>query len=257
MRIFLSFITFFISIQSSFAQSKNEIREAIEKAEIALIDNIDSDNEIIFAKILSNNYAVKMNPKLLEYLNYKYSAIKYSKQFNNLFFINNKEYDYYKDSSKLSKIDKLTAQVLCCNKLNLNKDEIEKTINKFYLKYGYSQTHAVLAVKILDEKKCFDNNFIKAQSVTGYNILNNIINKDSVFHDLKYEAIAFKSVIFNKKASKDILKSILNLQRKNGGWSSHEKGIKPSVHTTLLVLMILYDLDRKNNIPFLFLKYNE
>lgn len=135
-------------------------------------------------------------------------------------------------------IDRITASALYCDCYELPKDFYSE-INDMGYKGGYSLTHAVLALKIMEFRKCkIDTVSFKREMALLIPKLEDLIYDKKADSDLGIEALVMLYISGNAdKVKPEWIATVIKAQQPNGAWGNND-------HTTVLALWVLLEAQK-------------
>lgn len=135
-------------------------------------------------------------------------------------------------------IDRITAAALYCDCYELPGDFFTE-INDMGYRGGYSITHAMLALKIVEQRKCkYDTARFKKEIALLAPKLEELVVRKEPTSDMGIEAIVMLYISGNGNLVKpEWVTKMIAAQKPNGSWGDND-------HTTLLALWALLEAER-------------
>lgn len=135
-------------------------------------------------------------------------------------------------------IDKITATALYCDCYGL-PDDFFSNLNDMAYSAEYGLTHAVLALSIIEQRKCkYDTAAFSTAKITLTPLLEKLIRIKKPTSDIGIEAVVMLYISGNgNRVKNEWIEDIINAQQADGGWESSD-------HTTVLALWALLEANK-------------
>lgn len=140
-------------------------------------------------------------------------------------------------------IDRITAAALYCDCYGLPPNFFND-INDMSYTEGYAVTHAVLALNILEQRKCkYDTTVYNTTKAIIIPRLETIIYNKKPTSDIGIEAIVMLYISGNaNRVKNEWVEAIIKAQEPNGSWGAND-------HTTVLALWALLEAKKSSIKP--------